>query len=312
MLGIGRAAVVTPPGARRNMHRRRPRLQQSRSSRPQRRARRQHIVHQQDATSGDPSTGDEARPSQPLGPPSPRLHCSANPAQQPPRPRPQRPASSPRQHLRLIEPTRPPMRRRRRRPRHQLDRCRPRTGASPCRSKVGQRQRVPQPAGNSALPPVLERMNELPPHPVMRKQERRRTGPCHHRRLRINKRLDTPRTRAPAQRPTPRTANLEQHAPDRTCSETSTTKEFRTGQANAQSNKRGGRQETLRRCDLPDRGSRGSCRPPRGRDGNPKHRTMPATDRRVSSNALSSGSGRLCRGRRGRGRGRRPDRGTGG
>ena len=295
MLGIGRAAVVTPPSARRNMHRRGPRLQQRPGSRPQRRPRRQHIVHQQDATPSDTGTNNEARPSQPLSPPSTRLHCSANAAQQPPRPHPQRLASSPCQHLRLIEPPRPPMRRRSRRPRHQLDRCRPRTRISLRRGEVGQRQRVTQPAGNGALPPVLECMNELPPHPIVGEQERRRTGPRHHRRLRINKRLDACPTRAPAQRPTPRTANLEQHAPDRTRSETSTTREFRASRANAQSGKRGGRQETLRRCDLLDRGSRGSCRPPRGRDG-----------------TVSSGSGRLCRGRRDRGPSSQPGRRTGG
>ena len=268
LLRVGRAAVVTPPSARRNMHRRSPRLQQRPSSRPQRRPRRQHIVHQQDATPSDPSTGNEARPSEPLSPPSPRLYSSANPAQQPPRPRPQRPASSPRQHLRLIEPTRPPMRRRSRRPRHQLDRCRPRTRISLRRGEVGQRQRVTQPAGNGALPPVLECMNELPPHPIVGEQERRRTGPRHHRRLRINKRLDARPARTPAQRPTPRTANLEQHAPDRTRSETSTPREFRAGKANAQSDKRDG--------------------------------------------TVSSGSGRLCRGRRDRGPSSQPGRRTGG
>ena len=214
---IGRAAVVTPPSTGRHVNRGGTRVQQRSGSRPERSTRRQHIVHQQDATARHSGTGNEARPGEPLSPSSARLHSSADPAQQPPRTPSQRLASGSRQHLRLVEPPRPPMRRRRRRPRHQLDRYRPRTRAFARRGKVSQRQRVSQPASNSPLAPVLQRMDELAPHPVMGEQQRRRDGTRHHRRLRISKCLNTSGTGAPPQRPAPRTANLEQHAPDRRC-----------------------------------------------------------------------------------------------
>ena len=210
MLGIGTDAVATPSSTRCHMDCRRTGIGQRSRRCAQRGTGGDHVVHQQNPASRRAGAALEARTRQPCLPARARLCRPADPPQQPHRTHAQRLGGGPRQRLRLIKPPRPPVRPGGRRPGDGVDaRC------LISRAQMSKRQRITQPPGNGPLTPVLQRMNELTPDVIVREQQRDRVCARNRRRSRINKRLDTPRTRAPPQCATARAAHFEQHAPDR-------------------------------------------------------------------------------------------------
>ena len=208
------------------MNRIRPRFEQRGGRHAQRRTRREHIVHQHDVAPRCGWSGGEVRTDQSVDATGAGLGGSTSPpptadqadalatrlrsSRRTRRIR-QRSSDRSRNYLGLIKPPSSTMRRSRRSPRDGVDVIRRRVNERP----VSQRNRFAQPARNGTLAPVLQRMNELPTHTLVRKQQRNRGRTLHHSRLRRHQRRDAGLTRTPPQPTAPRTTHLEQHCGDR-------------------------------------------------------------------------------------------------
>ena len=244
MLGNSGDAVTTPSSTRCHMDGLCPRTHQRSRCRSQRGARGDHVVHEQDPASASARAAFKARTCQSHFAAGARLRCRTDAPEQLRRTHSQRPSRAAGQCLGLVEATRAAMRCSRRRPSDHVNRCGVdsggvnrrrvkrrrvnrcgvnRGGVNRCggvtRSKMCQRQRVAQPAGNGPFAPVLKRMNELPPDIVVGEQQRDRLRTRNPRWLRIGERCDAPRARTPPECRTAGTAHLEQHPRDHTAAD---------------------------------------------------------------------------------------------
>ena len=249
MLGSSGDAVTTPSSTRCHMDGLCPRTHQRSRCRSQRGARGDHVVHEEDPASASARAAFKTRACQSHFAAGARLRCRTNTPKQLRRTHSQSPSRAAGQCLGLVEATRAAMCCSRRRPSDHVNRCGVdsggvkrrrvkrrrvkrrrvnrcgvnRGGVNRCggvtRSKMCQRQRVAQPAGDGPLAPVLERMHKLAPDIVVGEQQRDRLRTRNPRWLRIGERCDAPGAGTPPECLAPRTPHLEQHPLDHTAAD---------------------------------------------------------------------------------------------